>query len=1802
MAIMMSASSLSAQSYSELWKQAEAAAKKDLPKTQMEVLEKIVKKAKKEKAYGHLLKAQLGHANLQMKIAPDSLKPVMERLEQQTAEAEKKDPALGAVMDAVMASAYKDNSELGEDSGEKSQAYFKKVFSNVSLLANTPANRFKPLVEEQADSKIFNDDLLSLLGLHAAGYGYSEAYRLMHDYYDQQGNRLAAMYTANEMGQDVDSLIARYQDLSECGYLAERKLSSLTGAEKQIEYANYALKTWPNYRNANHFLNIIQHLTLPSYHAYVERCLSIPSQTCKVKFHDLRNIQWLTMRISNADTKKEVNTQTHHYTGKKAYEIHTDSMTIPALPLGNYKIDFKTNESKIESETIDYHVSNITVISENIPNDATRYVVVNATTGKPIPGAKMSFRIRERHDKPLKTVIVTANAKGECEWKNENYVISYYAYTAEDHYMPKNNSGWGRYTYYEPRSNQNVVNIYTDRSLYRPGQTVHASVLAFNNKKGVEVKAIPNMNVTLSLRDANGKVVSEESLTTDSYGSASADFQLPSSGLTGMFSLRTDNGGYQSFRVEEYKRPTFEVEFDEVKVAYKAGDTVNVRGTTKSFAGVPVQGAKVKYTVKRRRALWWWGRNDNGAIISEGEAVTDAEGAFEVPVFLDLDEDLDEENSWAARYYHFEVQADVTDQAGESHDGNTYIPIGTRPTALNVDIPEKVLKGTLKTVRFSRHNAAGKEIDGDVTYSIDGRKSFTVKANTELSTTNKTYGFSSLSSGEHLLKATCGEDTLEKKFVIFSLDDKCPPVETPDWFYQNGSEFGDKPVSVIVGSSEKDVTVYYSVFSGSREIDHGTFLISNSNRRFDYTYKAEYGSGLLINYAWIKNGMMYTHRAVIRKPLPDKRLITKWTTFRDRLTPGQKETWTLQVTHPDGTPAKAQLLATLFDKSLDDLYKHDWNLSLGLYQNLPNTYWSWNGSTGMGVNGYLPWQELKTVGWNFSHFSDEFRLECISPRFYRNGRVLMAKAPMAAGTRANVSMQASDDALQEVVVMGSAAEKKTAYTGAVVEDRDEVQEAAQEEQQPSSPQIRENLNETAFFYPAVETDAEGNISLRFTLPESVTTWRFIGLAHDAEMNNAITEAETVAKKDVMVQPNVPRFIREGDVPTLSTRIINTTDHAVSGTAKMLLLDPETEQTVYEQSVPFTVNANETSSASFTIDLNKVNGQNLYICRVLAEGTDFSDGEQHYLPLLPNKEQVTNTLPFTQNGPGTKEIALSALVPSVAMESQQTTFTVEYTNSPAWLMVQALPFVSKANEENAISLAASYYVNSLGQYILSQSPKIKNTFAQWQQEKGRENSMQSALEKNQELKNLVLDETPWVSEARQESDQKKALANFFNENSLEYQMNRALEGLRRLQLSDGSFSWWKGMKGSPVMTAEVLEFLTRLNLLTTTDTKTRNLLDKAHDFLGKVVVKEVKEFKEREKQGKPVYINDYHALQWLYVCAVDHRTLSKDETAAKEYLLKYLEKQKLKESIYAKALMTVILAKNGEQAKAKEYLQSLMEYTVYTEEKGRYYDTPRAGYSWCDYRIPTQTAVIEALQLVNPSDEQRVNEMRRWILQEKRTQAWDTPVNSVNAVFAFLNGNTGILAAQEPTVLKLDGKPMETPQATAGLGYVKVVKDNPGALQNTIFTSEKTSQGTSWGALYMQFMQPVTDVEDASSGMKVTREIVGGNRELKVGDRIKIRLTIEADRDYDFVQLVDKRAACLEPVQQLSGYHWSYYIAPKDHATNYYFDVMAKGTHIIETEYYVDREGTYQTGVCTVQCAYAPEYTARTKAMVIKVKK
>ena len=1841
MVMTMIPNPMNADNYTTLWKQADEALEKDLPKTEQQWLGQIMEKARSEKAYGQLLKAELRMAKSLMAVSPDSLLPAVNRLREAEVNARKDEPVLSMVYAAVLGHLYKSYEELGDDHEAISADYFVRSLAQPELLAKYKALDYAPLVVEGKDSRIFYNDLLSVIGFEAGNM------ELLHSYYEKNGNRPASLITALEILKknhkpwerdlkasayvaSLDSLAEQYGDLPECGEVAIVRYSMMeqceTTPEERMRYIDNALAKWGSWQRMNQLRNAQMSLTQPSFSAQLGNMVSLPNHQRKLEFNMVRNIGEVKMTVSRlkldattelnpsnanhyaklkAAIERVVQTETHSYKNHPSYKEVEDSMFIKGLPVGIYMIEITTDNKNIQPQRCLYYVSDLYVLSQEMPEKKIRYAVVSGTTGQPVAGATLVLKFPQRYDTKKKSEVLTCGPNGEVVYTyTNNAPEDVRAYTTTDKFLPSTGI-WNQFSFYENTRETQYVTLYTDRSIYRPGQTVHVAALAFLNQRGLTTKAMPNKNMRLTLRNANHKVVEEKEVTTDEFGMASADFVLPQNGLNGTYVIQSNVGnGYAHLTVDEYKRPTFQIEFPEVKESYQHGDTVKVKAYAKSYAGVPVQGAKVTYRVDRSQAFWWWrfgGDSDANAQLLEGETVTDTDGAFTIPMPMMLPESALADRDHTARFYQIKAWAQVTDQAGESHEGEMTLPLGNKNTAISCDVPEKSLREDLKTITFSRHNMAGTVIEGRIKWQIDGGEWHDAEANKPVDISQLP-----LSSGRHEVQAVCENDTVKQTFVVFSLADKRPCIETHDWFYQTSSVFprDGKPVTIQVGSSDTDTHILYTIISGKRVLESGVIDQSNAILTRQFTYREEYGSGLLLTYAWVKEGQMYQHQTQIMRPLPDKRLILTWKTFRDRLTPGQKEEWTLHIARPDGTPAKAQLLAAMYDKSLDNILSHGWDFSPNIHQNLPSAHWRKGYYGSRHFSGTAPQRYMRVLDLSFNRIDPSLlsmywygavdELKTMSLGSANSSKRLLASRSAAPKAIGSFDMQAKEMAAETV-----AAEEMLADVAFSESDAGSAAAGNNGQEQ----QMRENLNETAFFYPALTADADGNVAVKFTLPESLTTWRFMGLGHDKEMNYGMLNGEAVAKKDVMIQPNMPRFVRQGDKATLSARIFNTGEQAVSGTARLQLIDPETNKVIDQSTQPVTLDVNSTTTVAF-VCAPKATWPALLIAKCSVEGKTFSDGEQHYLPVLPDVEMVVNTLPFTQNTAGLKEIDLTKLFPQSRSKDHTPKLTVEYTNHPAWLMIQALPSVAARNDKDVISQATAFYANSLGAFIMKQNPTIKGTIEQWQQELGTETSLMSSLQKNQDLKSLVIDETPWVMDADREADQKRQLINYFDDNTLQYRLDKNLQNLRDLQNGDGSWSWWPGMPGNLYMTTAVVKMLTRLNAMTGSQQGTTQMLSSAMQYLGKEMVEEVKQMRKLEREHKVKDLRPSEtAVDVLYIWSLANTQLSGKTADARTYLVDHLAKQTHEFTIYGKAVAAVILAKNGKQQKAAEYLESIRQYSVYQEEKGRYFDTRKAYYSWRDYKIPTEVAAIEALKAIEPNDLQTVEEMQRWLLQSKRTQAWDTPLNSVDAVYAFLNGRTEMLQTKEPCVISLNGKPMDMPKATAGLGYVKT-----SASGNNLKTLSvrKTSDGTSWGAVYAQFMQPVTEIQSATAGITVKRELLAADTQkpigkaLSVGDKIKIRITITAERDYDFVQLIDKRAACMEPVQQLSGYHWGYYCSPKDYTTNYYFDRLSKGKHVVETEYYVDRQGTYATGTCTVQCAYAPEYSAREAAHTIVV--
>ena len=1838
-----------ADSYTSLWKQYDTAVKKDLPRSELKVLDTIIKRATREKAYGHLLKAQLASVSAMASIAPDSLTVAIARLKTAETTAATSNGVLAAVYQSVLGTAYAQNPSLDDNGETLSKEYFKKSMSHPKALASTLATGYEPFVIDGVDSRYFGDDLLHIIGMAAGDY------QGMHDYYDKNGNREAACLTALELENTkrdssttrlkkskyvlaLDSLIKEYGDLTVAGEVAIARFTFMNDcaedvtAEEKMNYINYALTKWGAWPRMNILRNAQRKLTLPMFHASLGNELMMPGEKRKVIVMELCNIGELKMTVSRldldgtttlnpSDAKDYEKLRRHiiqsetpvtlskRYIGNANYKVLRDTLEIDRLPKGTYLIELSTDNISIPTERALLRVSDLYPVSEALPGKKTRMAVLSATTGEPVAGAHADIIFYDRSGNE-KVETYTCDENGEVTFDNTiGDPIRCRVYTDTDRAFPQS-ALHSYFSYYASKGQYDDARIYTDRRIYRPGQTVHVAAIVYNYDNAAhKAEAVNGRQIKMSLRDANNKEVATQTVTTDEFGTASADFAIPQKGLCGRYTVRANYGQtrYATFSVEEYKRPTFFVEFDKQEKAYQDGDTVAVTGNAKSFAGIPIQGARVAIKATRRPALWW--RYATNVAKSEqvfcDTITTDADGKFTANVPLTLPATSD---SHPKRYYMFDISADITDGTGETRHGETSVPLSDTPTIFTCNLPERILRDSLKTITFSYKNNAGLPIEGNVTYIINNTIK-TCKANEPVK-----IDASQLVSARHTLVAYCGNDTISRSFVTFTMHDKRTPIETHDWFYQSAEEFpaNGSPVYIQVGSSDNVQHIMYTMISGDKIIENGTSDLHNELSTKAITYKEEYGDGVVLSLVWVKNGIAYKHTARIKRPQPDRNLKLAWTTFRDRLTPGQKETWVLKITGNDGKPAKAQLLATMYDKSLDEIMPHSINFSLSDNLSMPSLTWNGIRTSNMTMYGEMPVKFLNDNQLDFSHFFMP-NISALSQIFYTiSDRVGGMAKPMY--TRANRALAAN-------VLMAKQQSEAAKYNGAVMEsveelssvsqttkeefDDAEASDASKTDTGSKQIQVRENLDETAFFYPALLADGNGNVSMKFTLPESVTTWQVYGLAHDAAMNYGTLSATAIAAKTVMIQPNMPRFLRTEDSGTISARITNSSAKTVNGTAKLSFIDAETNREVYSQERKYTVNANATSTVDFSFDMSKINNNGMLICRTTASGHGYSDGEQHYLPVLPDREMVTNTLPFTINEKGTATFNVENLF---KQNGEDNKLTIEYADNPAWMMIQALPSVANANEENAVSLATAYYANSLGRHIMQSSPAIKQVISLWKNNGNDANSLQSCLESNQELKSLVLEETPWLAEASRETEQMQMLSTFFDESTIDYRLDNYIGKLRNLQNADGSFSWWKGMKGNPYITTSVLKLLTRLNNMVGEQQQTSDIMLSAFAYTAQAAGTAVKEMKEKNAKGESTpYVNDA-LLDYLYVCAIGERKLTAKQKEDVDYLVNILANQSAAYSIYEKARASIVLAKFGHKAEASTYLQSIKEHTVYKEDMGRYFDTDKATYSWCDYRIPTQTAAIEALQLLDSNADNTVNEMRRWLLQSKRTQAWDTPLNSVDAIYAFLNGNAAAISeVNTPSAkISIDGKKANMPKATSGLGYAKTVRS--GNKFKTV-TVEKLSDNTSWGAVYAQFLQPTKDVEASSAGMSITREVMkDGKRltdettKLKVGDMITVRITITAERDYDFVQVVDKRAACMEQARQTSGYAGGYYCSPKDNSTVYCFDRLAKGKHVIETCYSIDRTGTYSTGTCTAQCAYSPAHSARTAAKTFTISK
>lgn len=1851
-----------AQSYDKLWQEAKAHVDNDLPQSAIEVVNKIQQKAVVEGNDVQLLRVMLTQRMLGAELSADSVAPWLQRMEAALA-AETK-PAMQALWHVALAKCYEgtnygqvlviDGKTLTYDAQQqRAKTHYEASLTNLDALADARVDSYLPLFTKHEGSACYHNDLLHVV---------------LNDYCEsgvtKQGNKLAwtekiaAFYKACHANDaalllSLRALEQRYENASVKGRIEHnayyKALCQLTdeyaGAGSCVKiyeamvalHANYVQKDRPYAAHndsvlmaqaekgislskkgnaANELRNFVARMTAPAVCAdglqrvcYPGSQLALAFRTRHLRVAELRVTRLpksaAELHAADNDALKALAKKAGsgactitrlQLTGQTApYAWRTDSVRfeVPNVP-GVYYVELVGDGRVLESSTM--AVSSLSAVRFATPGGKTRITMVDSQTGRPVTGVQLTaYRYDNRSHKLRQIRTYATDAEGNVSLQtdvNRYDATLYAATTATDAASPLFNINNIRYYDTQRQWAETRVQLYTDRVIYRPGQKVAFSAVTFTREGDVH-RVRPALQLKATLRNANGKVVDTLLVQTDAFGTASGEFNLPQACLPGRFSISVDSrsvSGRNYFRVEAYKRPTFTATTQPVKAAYALGDSVTVEGEAKTYSGVAVADARVQYTVRRTA---WFFYNDDEMVPQSGETTTDAEGRFKLPVLLEKPEN--EADAALPRYnrYAYVVDYTVTASNGETAQGSATLSVATCKAWLEVSAPQTIYcrqGAALPTFGIRQLNAQGENMPARGTFVLRRGGAEVVRGAFD---TNEPLAISQLAqlpSAQYTLSVQTAEAAADTvSFTLLRDTDTTPVVANQPLFFYKETANDGAAARMVVGSTEKDACLFYDVVAGNRVVESRRIMLNNELLHLTFDYKEAYGDGAVLCLAMVRHGQLYEESVSVEKPKPDKRLLLRWTSFRSRLTPGQQEEWRVQITRPDGTPADAQMMACLYDASLDALVKNTWaDYAVNFYRYLPSLLWQTNWTVrGLALYGVYDYKRLSVPDVQYSRWRSDlfnyervYELADIRPRRMRTMAALEVDKPMMMLAKANVATDMYDAGVAE---SASSNQKNEAAGG------------APQPLQTAAP--RTNFAETAYFRPALRTNSKGEVVMAFTLPESMTQWNFAALAHDRDMNHGRLDTTVVARKDFMVEPALPRFLRQGDTTDLPVKVTNLSGKAVSATLTLTLGDAVNGQQHHKADAKVTLAPGE--SQVYTFPYQAKGNEGVMVCRAMAQGKDFADGEEHYLPVLTNEVQVTRTLPFSQTKAGVLTLRTDALF-NVEGASHRA-LSVEVSSNPTWYAVTALPALQGTDGcISANDWATRFYALAIGQQVVHDNPEIKALAS------GSSTAELDALAK---LKAEGLtDLTPWLQQGAAEQERAEALRQMFDAELTAARMATAIDKLRTLQQADGAYSWYPGMGGNAYTTLEVAILLARVENLTSCQQGHRQLVQ-AMDWLKQYIVGVVREMKRVEKGTGHKVLPGELTMRYLYLLTLTGDKL--DDNAS--YLVARAALQNQEFTMYGKAVAVQVMAHYGKKAEAELLLKSLLEHTVTKDSMGRWFDTPRAEWSWRSYRIPTQCMAIEALHTLG--HEMAADEMRLWLLQAKRTQMWETSRASADAVYALLatgGKQQGVMPLAEKTpvyytlynhnkVVGFNAKSQSSMPQT--VDYFKQTYTDASATSATTVRLDKRTDGLSWGSVYATFSAPASRVSTEGRGLLLTRKFevkrggewvaVNGTTTLTKGDRVRQVFTITADRDYDFVALSASRPACLQPAQPLSGYAWNMalpaYRAVHDAATDYFVEKLRKGTHQFAEELFVDRTGQFATGVATVGCVYAPEF-------------
>lgn len=1588
----------------------------------------------------------------------------------------------------------------------------------------------------------------------------------------------------------------------------------------------------------------------------------------------------------------------------KDFQQHSTEIVLPGMDLGHYHIisspskDFKDAQNAIAYGS--FWATNIGYTQRANENGSYSIAVLNRETGAPLSKVKgtvyvqkYDYTSRKYEFKRMETYV--SDAKGLFTIDKKEDSRSFYLSLA---YGNDEFNNGGQYYQYDRRYNENEsytsTHFYTDRAIYRPGQTIYFKGIKLKHA-GEKHTIVTNLTTTIEFMDVNYQKVGEVKVTTNEYGTFSGSFTAPSTGLNGQMSLQEVDGSHFVL-VEEYKRPKFEVNLKPVQGSFKLGQKINVQGEAKSYAGAVIDGAKVSYRVTRSSyfSRWTYYRygfypTASSAIeITNGTVTTDEKGNFTIPFEAKSDPSI------ASKYapnYSYTISVDVTDSNGETRSTTQTVNVGTSALSINLAIPEKIDKKRNHAYPIATTNLSGQKIatSGRVVVtklsepkrllrqnlwqkpdiqSINQEEYTTLFPNdswdeaTEISTLKKeqkviSKNFSTANSDSILLKEL---NTLEVgRYMVetIALDTFGVEVTEINYFTMTDQSNAKNPTNelwsitplltycepgqnatFLISSAANNFSVLYEIEKKGK-IVHSEIIVLNASQKLISLPILETDRGnVTVHFSGVKFGRVFKQTETVIVPFSNKELELTFETFRDKLLPGAEEEWRLRIKGPGGEKVAAELLVAMYDASLDQFAGNSF------YLNPYESYYSYSHRDGnsFGIrnaqlydnawNKYIPmpYRQKVTLNW--------FGFESYYGGYYYNLR----------GSRSdNILEFADSESIEEVTISAAKSSDKDfknaappspgmAREEAEISDEKKGEDFNQSttrgpnQQGLAAIQARTNLNETAFFFPQLTTDANGDILLKFKMPEALTRWKLIGLAHTKDLKIGNIQKEVVTQKELMVQPNSPRFFREGDHITFSAKVSNLTKEDLTGEAQLLLFDALTSESIDAQfnnvnaTIPFSVKAEQSTPLLWEIDIPEGIGAVTY--RVVAKAKNHTDGEEMVVPILSNRMLVTESLPLPSKGIGTKNFFFTKLIESGNSSSiKHHKVTLEYTSNPAWYAIQAMPYMMEYPHECAEQTFTRYYANAIASNIVNSSPKIKSVFESWKQ--SSPDAFLSNLQKNQELKSVILEETPWVLDAQNESERKKRVALLFDLNHMDNELSQTIRKLEKMQVSNGGWTWFPGMPESRYITQHIITGMGHLDNLgvknVREDKSVWKMVEKGVQYLDARIVDDFEWIKTHD----PNYKSEQHLsetqIQFLYarsffkdipMSAKTKEAVDYFQAQAKTYWTKY--------SIYAEGMIALQAHRYEQPALAKSILKSLNERALVNDELGMYWKDNVGGYYWHQAPIETQALLIEAFDEIS-DDPTIVEELKVWLLKQKQTTDWKTTKATAEACYALLLRGTAILENTEQVEIKINNQLLDltsknTP-VEAGTGYIKTSWSGDEITPELgKITVTRATEGVSWGAMYWQYFEDLDKITSHATGLKLNKQLfsvtnttsgpvirpITSSTPLKIGDKVRVRIELRTDRNLEYVHLKDMRAAGFEPINVISRYKWQdglgYYESTRDAATHFFFDYIPKGTYVFEYDIRVSHAGQFSNGVATIQCMYAPEFTSHSEGIMVKV--